>query len=131
MSVTAEAPGGGGGIKRFLADQMRNIAPIFTLLALILFFAVQSPVFFTLDNMLNILSNASITGIIAVGLTFVILTSEIDLSVAAISNAIGITMAFFTAQPDYVNIATIPIPGAIAIVLTLLAAFGLAFRPSS
>ncbi len=113
-----------GGVKRFLADQMRNIAPVFTLIALIVFFATQSPVFFTVANGLNILANASITGIIAVGLTFVILTAEIDLSVAAIANAIGITMAFFTAQPDYVNIAYIPLPGFIAIILTLLAAFG-------
>jgi ribose transport system permease protein len=115
----------GGGMRRFLAEQMRNIAPVFTLLALILFFSTQSPVFFTLDNALNILANASITGIIAVGLTFVILTAEIDLSVAAIANAIGITMAFFTVQPDYVNIATIALPGGVAIILTLLAAFGL------
>jgi ribose transport system permease protein len=115
----------GGGAGRFLAEQMRNIAPVFTLLALIVFFSTQSPVFFTVANGLNILANASITGIIAVGLTFVILTAEIDLSVAAIANAIGITMAFFTAQPDYVNIATIALPGGIAIILTLLAAFGL------
>jgi ribose transport system permease protein len=124
MAATAE-PAGRGGVKRFLADQMRNIAPVFTLIALVAFFATQSPVFFTLDNALNILANASITGIIAVGLTFVILTAEIDLSVAAVANAIGITMAFFTAQPDYVNIATIPLPGFIAILLTLAAAFGL------
>ena len=36
---------------------------------------------------MNILSQVSITGIIAVGLTFVILTAEIDLSVAAVANA--------------------------------------------
>ena len=118
-------PAGKGGIKRFLADQLRNIAPVFTLIALIVFFATQSPVFFTVPNALNILANASITGIIAVGLTFVILTAEIDLSVAAIANAIGITMAFLTAQPDYVNIATVALPGVLAILLTLLAAFGL------
>jgi ribose transport system permease protein len=34
-------------------------------------------------------------------------------------------MAFLTLQPDYVNIATIPMPGIIAIVLTLLTAFTL------
>jgi ribose transport system permease protein len=113
------------GIKQFLTDQMRNIAPIFTLIILVLFFAVQSPVFFSVANLLNILSNASITGIIAVGLTFVILTGEIDLSVAALANAIGITMAFFTIQPDYVNIATIPLPGLICIVLTLASALAL------
>jgi ribose transport system permease protein len=125
MTETVDATRRTGGVWRFLAEQMRNIAPVFTLLALIVFFATQSPVFLTVDNALNILANASITGIIAVGLTFVILTAEIDLSVAAIANAIGITMAFFTAQPDYVNIATIPLPGFIAIILTLMAAFGL------
>ena len=124
MTASVELAGK-GGVKRFLAEQMRNIAPVFTLIALIVFFATQSPVFFSVANGLNILANASITGIIAVGLTFVILTAEIDLSVAAIANAIGITMAFMTAQPDYVNIATIPLPGFIAIILTLLAAFGL------
>ena len=67
----------------------------------------------------------SITGIIAVGLTFVILTAEIDLSVAAVANAVGITMAYFTLQPDYVNIANLPLPGIIAIVLTLLTALRL------
>jgi ribose transport system permease protein len=111
-----------GGVGRFLADQMRNIAPVFTLLALVVFFATQSPVFFTIDNLLNILGNASITGIIAVGLTFVILTAEIDLSVAAVANAVGITMAFFTLQPEYVNIATVPLPGAVTIFITLMVA---------
>jgi ribose transport system permease protein len=126
--MTASDDGAGHkqrGVTRFIADQMRNLAPIFTLVALVAFFAVQSPVFFTLDNGLNILANASITGIIAVGLTFVILTAEIDLSVAAVANAIGITVAFFTMQPDYVNIATIPLPGVAAIVVSLVAAFAL------
>ena len=92
-------------IRRFLHDQMRNIAPVFTLIALVVFFSTQAESFRTFDNLMNILSQASITGIIAVGLTFVILTAEIDLSVAAIANAIGITVAYFTIQPDYVNIA--------------------------
>ena len=114
-------------LRRLLTEQLRNIAPVFTLLALIIFFTVASPSFFSVVNFMNILSQISITAIIAVGLTYVILTSEIDLSVAAVANAIGITVAFFTVQPDYVNIANVPMPGAIAIVLTLLSAlaFGL------
>ena len=114
-------------IRRLLTEQLRNIAPVFTLLALVLFFTVASPSFFTVENFMNILSQISITAMIAVGLTYVILTSEIDLSVAAVANAIGITVAFFTIQPDYVNIANLPMPGLIAIVLTLLTAlaFGL------
>jgi ribose transport system permease protein len=115
------------GLKGFLTDQMRNIAPVFTLLALVIFFSVASPSFFTMVNFMNIMSQISLTAIIAVGLTYVILTSEIDLSVAAVANAVGITVAYFTIQPDYVNIANLPLPGVIAIVLTLLTAlaFGL------
>ncbi len=106
-----------------LADQLRNIAPVFTLLVLVVFFSVASPSFLTVDNGMNILSQVSITGIIAVGLTFVILTAEIDLSVAAVANVVGITVAYFTLQPDYVNIANIPLNGALAVVLTLASAF--------
>jgi len=111
-----------GAFRAFLSDQLRNIAPVFTLLALVLFFSFASPSFLTVANAMNIASQVSITGIIAVGLTFVILTAEIDLSVAAIANAIGITVAYFTLQPDYVNIANVPLPGVIAVVLTLLSA---------
>ena len=88
-----------------------------------MFFSFASSSFFTLDNALNIVRQLSITGIIAVGLTYVILTAEIDLSVAAVANAVGITVAYFTIQPDYVNIANVPVQGWIAIMLTLAAAF--------
>ncbi len=118
MSVTTETPRS-FSMRRFMAEQMRNIAPVFTLIVLVIFFSTQAESFRTFDNFMNILSQASITGIIAVGLTFVILTAEIDLSVAAVANAIGIIVAFFTIQPDYVNIANIPLNGAVAIILTL------------
>lgn len=125
MTAVTETAGRPFDAKRFLAEQMRNIAPVFTLVVLVVFFSVQAPSFRTVDNMMNILSQASITGIIAVGLTFVILTAEIDLSVAAIANAIGILVAYFTIQPDYVNIANVPVQGWIAIILTLAACFTL------
>ncbi len=117
----------GFNLKRVFTDQLRTIAPLLTLVVLVIFFSATTNTFATLDNAVNIIRQLSITGIIAVGLTFVILTAEIDLSVAAIANAIGITVAYFTIQPDYVNIANIPLNGAIAIVLTLLTAlaFGL------
>ena len=124
MSTTVETARGFDW-KQFLAGQMRNIAPVFTLIVLIMFFSIQAPSFRTFDNLMNILSQASITGIIAVGLTFVILTAEIDLSVAAIANAIGITVAYFTIQPDYVNIANVPVQGWIAIVLALASCLAL------
>jgi ribose transport system permease protein len=105
----------------FLRSQMRNIAPFVTLIALLAFFAVASPSFATLDNAANILTQISVAGVIAVGLTFVILCAEIDLSVAAVANATGIAVAYFTLQENYVNIANVPLPGAAAIVLALIA----------
>jgi len=107
----------------FARNQLRNIAPFITLLALVLFFSIASPSFATLDNLENILQQVSVTGIIAVGLTFVILTAEIDLSVGAMANATAIVLTFSTLQPDYVNIGNIPMPGAVAIIFALLACF--------
>ncbi len=106
---------------RTLRDQLRNIAPFATLLILVGFFTVAAPSFATLGNLQNILQQVSITAIIAVGLTFVILTAEIDLSVGAIANATAIVLTYFTMQPDYVNIANIPVPGWLAIVMALAA----------
>jgi len=109
----------------FLRDQLRNIAPFITLLFLVVFFSLASPAFATLDNLENVLQQVSVTAIIAVGLTFVILTAEIDLSVAAVANATAIVLTFFTMQPDYVNISNLPTVGALAIVLALMACGGL------
>jgi ribose transport system permease protein len=104
-----------------LRNQLRNIAPFATLLVLVILFSLASPSFATFDNLGNILQQISVTGIIATGLTFVILCAEIDLSVASVANATGIVLAFFTAQDASVNIANIPLPGWAAIVLALLA----------
>jgi len=103
----------------WLQSQLRNIAPFATLIALVALFSALSPSFPTLDNFTNILQQISVTGIIAVGLTFVILCAEIDLSVASVANAVGIVVAFFTLQDASVNIHNIPLPGAAAIVLGL------------
>jgi ribose transport system permease protein len=104
-------------------DQLRNIAPFITLLSLVVFFSVASPAsFLTWDNLANVLTQISVTGIIATGLTFVILCAEIDLSVGSVANAVGVVLAFFTAQDASVNIANVPLPGWIAILLALASA---------
>ncbi|MEI8593193.1 ribose ABC transporter permease [Photobacterium sp. Hal280] len=58
-----------------------------SLIALLLLIAVVSflnPNFFTVDNILNILRQTSVNAIIAVGMTLVILTAGIDLSVGSV-----------------------------------------------
>jgi ribose/xylose/arabinose/galactoside ABC-type transport system permease subunit len=56
----------------------------------IILFALLSPYFFTSENILNVTLQISITAIIAVGMTFVILTEGIDLSVGAIVALSGV-----------------------------------------
>ena len=51
------------------------------LLLIIVFFAIKAPGFFTTANFFNILRNVSNQGIIAFGMTLVIISGEIDLSV--------------------------------------------------
>jgi len=53
-------------------------------------FAVLSPFFFTAENLLNVTLQISISSIIAVGMTFVILTAGIDLSVGSLVAFVGI-----------------------------------------
>jgi inositol transport system permease protein len=57
--------------------------PLFLAL-LIVFFATQSDRFLSLRNGLNILTDISIYGVLSVGMTFIILTGGIDLSVGAL-----------------------------------------------
>src|SRR3712207_1542686 len=114
MSARATETAGqanGFRMRGWFKGQLRNIAPFLTLLFLIVFFSLASPSFVTVGNVGNILSQISITAIIAVGLTYVILCAEIDLSVASIANATGIVVAYFTLQDSFANIANVPLPG--------------------
>jgi len=110
-------------MKVWFLRRLTAIAPLITLVFLVAVFASASSSFATMDNLANILRQVSITAIIATGLTFVILTAEIDLSIAAVANAVGIIVAFFTVQEAYVNIANVPLPGLFAILFALISAF--------
>ncbi len=110
-------------MKVWFLRRLTEIAPLITLVFLVAVFASATTSFATMDNMANILRQVSITAILATGLTFVILTAEIDLSIAAVANAVGIIVAFFTLQAAYVNIANLPLPGLFAILFALISAF--------
>ena len=69
-------------IKRF---QYEKIAPFVALLVLFVASSVLSPYFLQVKNLLNILRQVSYTGIIALGMTFVIISGGIDLSVGSLA----------------------------------------------
>lgn len=75
--------------KEWLLEQKSLIA----LLVLIAVVSSLSPNFFTLNNMFNILQQTSVNAIMAVGMTLVILTSGIDLSVGSLLALTGAVAA--------------------------------------
>ena len=72
-----------GTESRKLKSIIGEFGIIIALLLEIVLFSSLSPFFFTTDNLLNVTLQTSITAIIAAGMTFVILTAGIDLSVGA------------------------------------------------
>lgn len=70
---------------------LERFGAVIGLLAIILVISIFSPSFLSLTNLLNVLRQVSINALIAFGMTFVILTGGIDLSVGstlALSSAI-------------------------------------------
>jgi inositol transport system permease protein len=67
--------------------------PLFLVL-LIVFFAAENPRFLSMRNVSNILTEVSIYGIIAVGMTFVILTAGVDLAVGSLLAFAGMAGAY-------------------------------------
>jgi ribose transport system permease protein len=76
---------------RLLAAALRH-APVLLFALVVAGFGLLAPRFLTLDNAVNILLQSSPTGVVAVGMTFVLLVAGVDLSVGAtmfVAAAIG------------------------------------------
>jgi ribose transport system permease protein len=70
------------GHRRFgLKVGLRDAGTLFGLLAIVVVFSVLSPNFLTTGNLLNILQQSSINACVALGMTLVIISGGIDLSV--------------------------------------------------
>ena len=72
-------------VKRAEAVQLRVLqnAPVLLFVAVFVLFGLLEPTFFRGKTLETIVSQSAITGILAVGMTFVLLTAGIDLSVGA------------------------------------------------
>jgi ribose/xylose/arabinose/galactoside ABC-type transport system permease subunit len=69
---------------------IREVLPFASLIVIIGILAVLRPEdFLTVDNFLNVLRRSSVLGIMAVGMTFVIVSAGIDLSVGSMSALCG------------------------------------------
>lgn len=71
-------------------ELLSKLCPLLALIVLIIFVSVLNPSFLSLTNLMNLMHQVSINALIAFGMTFVIITGGIDLSV-------GSTLALYSA----------------------------------
>ncbi|ARJ39663.1 ribose ABC transporter permease [Sporosarcina sp. P21c] len=79
--------------KTNMKSSLQKLGPVIGLLLIVVIISVMSPSFLTLNNLFNVLRQVSINALIAFGMTFVILTGGIDLSVGSILALTGAVTA--------------------------------------
>ncbi len=105
-------------MEKFKKINISEFGSLIALIALVIGISLLSPNFATIGNFLSLLRQSSINGLIAFGMTLVILTGGIDLSVGSI-------LAFTTAITARLILMGVTSPLAILIALLLGSIFGL------
>lgn len=79
-------------LRERLADIVAQLTAAGALIVVCIVFSIASPDFLTFNNLFNIISQTTVTAVIAIGMTFVIISAGIDLSVgstAALGGMLG------------------------------------------
>jgi len=102
---------------------------IFALVAIWVFFAISTKgAFFTERNFSNLFRQMSVTGILAMGMVFVIVSKEIDLSVGSFIGLIGGIAAIMTARLNQPDLVVILVTLLIAVLIGLFNGYWIAYR---
>ena len=77
------------------------------LIAIGIALSIANPTFLTMDNLMTLLQEASLTGIVAIGFTLILITAGIDMSIGAviaITSMICVNFISYTQLPAYIYI---------------------------
>ena len=105
---------------RVKAGDLGSLPIIFGLIAIAIIFSTQSDVFLSAPNFVNLIRQTAGLMLIAMGVVFVLLIAEIDLSVGYVSAVVGVSMTLLLREAGVNWVWWIVIP----LVLTLGAAIG-------
>ncbi|KQO97833.1 ribose ABC transporter permease [Leifsonia sp. Leaf264] len=78
-----------------MRGSLQQLLAAASLIVIVIFFSVTSTHFFTANNLTSILTAATVTGILALGTTFVIITGGIDLSIGTAMVLCGVMAGVF------------------------------------
>ncbi|MFF5253819.1 substrate-binding domain-containing protein [Streptomyces leeuwenhoekii] len=101
-------PGASGGLRRLLLDN----GALTALVVLVIAMSALSGDFLTADNLLNVGVQAAVTAILAFGVTFVIVSAGIDLSVGSVAALSATVLAWSATEAG--------VPVALAVVLAVV-----------
>ena len=89
------------GMKVNKGKVLQQLATFGSLIIMVIFFSLTSQYFFSLTNFITIAFQTAVVGILAIGMTFVIITGGIDLSVGSIVAFSGVItgLALKTGMP--------------------------------
>ncbi|HYP26252.1 MAG TPA: ABC transporter permease [Blastocatellia bacterium] len=92
-TIDGAGAGRGGVARARFASFIQRQGALVALAIVILFAALRYEAFLTPENLLNVLRQNSMLGLVALGMTFVILTGGIDLSVGSLLAVAGVVAA--------------------------------------
>ena len=104
-------------IREHLSDAISQVAAAGALIVVFVYLSFASDAFLTSDNLFNIGQQTAVTAIIAIGMTLVIITAGIDLSVgavAALAGVLGVKLMVDAGLPPNLAIAGGVLVGAAA-----------------
>ncbi|MGH3627329.1 MAG: ABC transporter permease, partial [Sciscionella sp.] len=82
-------------LRRRLSDVISQAAALAALIVIVIILSILSPHFLTYVNLSEVVVEAAVTAIIAVGMTLIIVTAGIDLSVGSLAALAGVLAAMF------------------------------------
>jgi ribose/xylose/arabinose/galactoside ABC-type transport system permease subunit len=111
--VESHPPGAGSGVparrtpalRARAASMLQRQGAVVALIAVCVFGFIRYEAFLTPENLLNVLRQNSVVGLVALGMTMVILTGGIDLSVGSVLAIGGVTAAALSGYGTLVAVA--------------------------
>lgn len=99
---------------KFKEIDIKDLIPLITLFILIILLSIFNPEFLTAYNMKSIFIQASVLMILATGVTFIILTGGIDLSIGALISLSSVLIAVLLPSLGYFAFVVVIIIGLLA-----------------
>jgi D-xylose transport system permease protein len=103
-----------GYLERLKAGDVGSLPVIVGMIVIVIFFTAKSSVFFSAINFNNLIVQMAGTTVVAIGVVFVLLLGEIDLSIGYVSGVAGVTVAWLQ-QPGTSH----QLPGILAILIAI------------